>query len=151
MMLTRSSDHRVFGRRSWCGVLSVVAVLGSLALVAPATSAAKKPASATVTVDPSCAFVSVAGTWNPVPGQSYVGAVLTDNQTGDSYTSVPIPVAATDTSNAVDISGLFTPATHGQHALKAVFVVYDADFNALESAKASTSMACVLTPVVLPT
>jgi hypothetical protein len=151
MMLTRSSHDRVFGQRSCRGLLSVIAVFGSLALLAPATSAAKKPASGTVTVDPSCAFVSVAGTWNPVPGQSYVGAVLTDNQTGDSYTSVPVPVAATDTSNAVDIGGLFTSATHGRHALKALFVVYDSDFNVLESAKASTSTPCVLTPVVLPT
>jgi hypothetical protein len=136
MMLTRSS---------------VIAVLASLALVAPATSAAKKPASGSVTVDPSCAFVSVSGTWNPMAGQSYIGAVLTDTQTGDSYTSPPIPVAAPDSSNTVDISGVFTPATHGRHALKAVFVVYDADLNPLDSAKASTSTPCVLTPVTLPT
>jgi hypothetical protein len=151
MMLTRSSQHRVVGHRSWRRVLRVFAVLGSLALVVPATSAAKKPASGSVTVDPSCAFVSVSGTWNPVPGQSYVGAVLTDNQTGDSYTSAPVPVAATDTSNAVDIGGLFTPATNGRHAIKALFVVYDANFNVLDSAKASTSTPCVLTPVILPT
>jgi hypothetical protein len=132
-------------------VLSVVAVLGSLALAVPATSAAKKPASGSVSVDPSCAFVAVSGAWNPVPGQSYVGAVLTDNQTGDSYTSPPVPVASTDTSSTVDMTGVFTPATHGRHALKAVFVVYDSDFNVLETAKASTSTACVLTPVVLPT
>ena len=136
MMLTRSS---------------VVAMFTSLALMAPATSAAKKPASGSVTVDPSCAFVAVSGTWNPVAGQSYVGAVLTDNQTGDSYTSAPIPVTATDASNTVDISGAFTPATHGRHTLKAVFVVYDSNFNPLDSAKASTSTPCVLTPVTLPT
>jgi hypothetical protein len=151
MMLTRSSHHRVCRNRSWRGVLSVFAVLSSLALAVPATSAAKKPVSGSVSVDPSCAFVSVSGTWNPLPGQSYVGAVLSDNQTGDSYTSAPLPVAATDTSNTVDIGGLFTPAPHGRHALKAVFVVYDSNFNVLDSAKASTSTPCVLTPVILPT
>jgi hypothetical protein len=77
--------------------------------------------------------------------------VLSDNQTGDSYTSDPVPVAASDASSTVDLGGLFTPATQGRHALKAVFVIYDSNFNVVDSGKASTSTPCVLTPVILPT
>ena len=61
MMHTRSSDRRVLLHRSWRGVLSVAAVLCSVALVSPATSTAKKPVSASVGVDPACGFVQVSG------------------------------------------------------------------------------------------
>src|SRR4051794_39455845 len=87
MMPTRRNDRRVSGHRRWFRGFPVVAGLCSLALVAPATSAAKNSVSTSVTADPGCGFVSVSGTWNPVPGQAYVGVDLSENQTGLTLSS----------------------------------------------------------------
>ena len=102
-------------------------------------------------MDLGCGFVEVSGAWTPVPDQAYVGAELSDNQTGVSVLSALVPVASTATTETVGIGGTFSPLTHGRHALKATFTVYDASFNALVSDKANTSMACSLDAVVLPT
>jgi hypothetical protein len=145
------SDRHLPGRRRWLGGLLVVAGLCSLALIAPATSAAKKPVSASVSVDPSCGFLAVSGTWNAVPGQAYVGADLSDNQSGVSFSSAPVPVGPTATAETVDVGGSLTPLTNGKHALKASFTVYDAGLNPLVSDKANASMPCALDTVIVPT
>jgi hypothetical protein len=121
-----------------------------VALVAPATSAAKKPVSASVTVGLDCSFVEVSGGWTPVAGQAYVGVSLSDNQSGVSLDSAPVPVVPTATAATVGLGGSFSPLTHGKHALKATFTVYDASFNAIVSDNANASMACALDAVVLP-
>jgi len=116
MMRTSRSDRPGFGRRTWPLGLSVVAVLCSLVLVAPATSAAKNPVSASVTVDPGCGFMAASDTWTPVPGQSFVGLELTDNKT----------------------------LAQGRHALKATFTLYDAGLNPIVSDKANDGSPCDL-------
>jgi hypothetical protein len=151
MMPTRNSDRRVSGHRRWHGGLLVVAGLCSLALIAPATSAAKKPISASVSVDATCGFVEVSGEWTPVSGQAYVGIDLSDNQSGVSVPSALVPVASTATTETVDLGGSLSPLARGRHALKATFTVYDSSLNPLVSDKANASMPCYLDAVVLPT
>jgi hypothetical protein len=106
--------------------------------------------SASVTVGPDCSFVEVAGEWTPVTGQAYVGVSLSDNQSGVSLESAPVPVAPTATAESVGLGGSFSPLAHGKHALKATFTVYDASFNEIVSDNANASMPCALNAVVLP-
>jgi hypothetical protein len=151
MLLTRSSDRRVLGHRRWLGILSVIAVLGSVALVAPAASSAKSSVSTSAAMDPACGFVAVSGSWTRVSGQSYVGVELSDNQSGLTMSSPPVPVSPGTTTETVDIGGSFSPLSHGKHVLKVTFTVYDADLNPMVSGKANANLPCALDTVVLPT
>jgi hypothetical protein len=149
MMLIRRNDRRGLSHRKW--LLGVGAVLCSLALIAPASSSAKKAVRASATVDPSCSFVEVSGTWQGLRDQAYVGVELTDKRTGNSVSSGPLAVAPTATSATVNIGGVLSALPRRSHGLAATFTVYDSSLRELGSDTDNGRMECELTPVVLPT
>ena len=151
MMPTRTSDRRFSPRRRGLRGAPILAGLCTLALIAPAGAAAKKAVSASVDVDPGCGFGQAAATWTPVAGQAYVGVELSDTQTGDSLESGLVPVGPASAAETVDLGGLFSPLARGKHVVKATVTVFDAALNPLVSDRASTSMPCVLAPVIIPT
>jgi hypothetical protein len=149
MTLIRRNDRGSLSHRKW--LLGVGAVLCALALIAPASSSAKKSVRASATVDPGCSFVEVSGTWQDLVGQAYVGVELTDKKTGNSVSSGPLTVGPAVTSASVNIGGVLSALPRRSHGLEATFTVYDSSLRELGSDIDNGSMGCELTPVILPT
>jgi hypothetical protein len=143
--------RRSFSQRRWLRALPGVAVLCSLALVATAAAAPKGSVLTSVSTDPDCGFVAVSGAWQAVSGQSYVDVSLSENQTGATLSSAPVPVSPASTNETVYIGGSFSPLPSGRHVVRATFTVYDGDFNPITSGKVNANMPCALDTVVLPT
>jgi hypothetical protein len=130
--------------------LPIAAVLFTVALGAPAMSAAKPPPKVSAAVDPSCGSASVAATWTPVSGQQYVDVSVSDNQTGTVVDAFVAGVSPSDDSYVQTLSGLFSPLASGKHAFKVTVTVLDSALNPLVSGKDNANAPCVLGSV-LPT
>jgi hypothetical protein len=117
-------------------------VICALALVAPATSAAREHVKVSVAVEPPGCDLSVTATWTPVPGQRYVQVIGADKQSGTLIITSLTSLSPSQTSFSRSDPGIFSPLPTGRHAVKATVVVLDAALNPLLFGKGNTSAAC---------
>src|SRR5262245_28565014 len=100
-------------RRRWLRGLPLAA-LCSLALLVPATSAAKEKVKTSVALEPPGCELSVTATWTPVAGQQYVQFIGEDKQSGTLITSSLTSISPSENSFVRVDPGIFSPLPTGR-------------------------------------